>query len=244
MKLGIVGSSFSYGKVVERGTQRCLSSPLEVWFKDIDVINCAASSKGTELYLDKVIFLKKNYQIDTLLLESVNNRSMWNIKCTPESYKIIYHEDDIEKIISELYLTSDGIWKYQKFLTQPMEHQKFGSDDQYNNWLNFQTNMATYESVNEFWGMVDIAQTINLCNMLDIKVLLWANRWSMESLPSFNSVIKNHSYVKFGKYVNAYEYYKNKYGEKNILCDGIHFNDKTNEEMVNDFILPALTKLK
>lgn len=241
MKLGIVGSSWSTGK--HNDGKKDLAKPFEYWFDGIDVVNCAASSRGTELYLNKVVYMKKEHNIDTLLMESVNNRSMWNIKCNVNNYKIIEHETDINKIINSIYQTSDGAWYHMRSLFQEINYQLFGTEREFEIWKKFQQSVAVYQETNEFWALTDMGQTVDLCNMLGINVVVWANRWEMEKLPSFSNVVKNCKYIKFGKFLNAYEYYADKYGEDNILCDGAHFTDKINEEMVNNFILPALTKL-
>jgi hypothetical protein len=85
-----------------------------------------------------------------------------------------------------------------------------------------------------------MAQTIDLCKMLGIKVVTWANRWRMEERPSFSAAMQDQTYVKFGEEVNAYDYYSKKYDPDTIRCDSSHFTDAINAEMVKDFIMPAL----
>ena len=89
MKLGIVGSSFSVGSHLNPATgKNDLALPFETWIKkysNIEVVNAACASKGTELYLNKVLYLKKQHNIDTLLMEIINNRSMLNFKTQTES---------------------------------------------------------------------------------------------------------------------------------------------------------------
>ena len=68
--------------------------------------------------------------------------------------------------------------------------------------------------------------------MLDVKVVTWQKSFDFrEHIPQT---------VKFSEFANAHEYYVDKYDEKSILCDHIHFNDTINEEMIRDFIAPAL----
>ena len=54
--------------------------------------NSACSGKGTELYLNKIVYLKEKYDIDGLIMELVNNRSMLNVKILPDMYKVRYKE--------------------------------------------------------------------------------------------------------------------------------------------------------
>jgi hypothetical protein len=241
MKLGIVGSSYSVGSHVNHDTgTHDLVLPFENWFKGIDVVNAACAGKGTELYLGKVMYLKKEHGIDTLLMESINNRSMLNVNTQLDAYKVIQKNDNIHDIINEVFKDSASIYPYKRYIHQEIDFQQFGSESEFNVWKEFQKNIASDSTMNEFWGLIDMAQTIDLCKLLDIKVVTWANRWHMEQLPSFKSVIQDQTYVKFGNELNAYDYYSKKYDPVSIRCDTAHFTDAINEEMVNDFIMPAL----
>lgn len=240
MKLGIVGSSFSVGSHRDSDTNVVLAKPFESWFDDIDLINSACASKGTELYLNKVLYLKKQHNIDTLLMEVINNRSMLNVKTQMNSYKVIWEESNIDNIINDVFKDSQSMLKYQRYIHQEIDYTEFGSKSDYNTWKKFQESIAIDWTMNEFWALIDMKHTIELCELLNIKVVAWANRWHMEKIPVFNSVIGNQTYIKFGDFMNAHDYYANKYGKENILCDLAHFNDAINEEMIEDFILPKL----
>jgi hypothetical protein len=239
MKLGIIGSSFSFGNHEDIKLKKTRTMPFDYWFKNIDVVNSACDARGTELYLSKVLYLKQNHNIDTLLLEIINNRSMLNFK-NSKHYQIIYNENNIDNILTDVYRDNAGMVKYQKYITEQLDYTELGTKKEFNVWKRFQTSIAADCTMNEFWAMCDIKQTINLCKILNIRVVAWTHFWSMEHIPVFNSVIKDATYIKFPGAGCAFEYYKNKYGEHNIKCDHIHFNDKTNKEMVNEFILPAL----
>ena len=76
--------------------------------------------------------------------------------------------------------------------------------------------------------------------MLGIRCVLWAKTWEFTRYPSFRNMLQGAKLVEFPGYRNAHNYYEDKYGLKNILCDHCHFNDKINDEMVRDFIGPAL----
>jgi hypothetical protein len=240
MKLGIIGSSHSFGQH-DDSTTKTKTMPFEHWFVNIDVVNSACNARGTELYLNKVLYLKQHHNIDTLLLEVINNRSMLNFKTRSSSYEIIYRALDIDCILEDVYRDNESIAKHEEYIdNRKFNFKNFGSRGEYNVWKKFQTSIAADIAMNEFWAMCDIKQAIDLCKILNIRVVAWTHYWAMEQIPVFNSVIKDATYIKFPGAGCAFEYYKNKYGEKNIKCDHVHFNDKTNKEMVNDFILPAL----
>lgn len=243
MKIGIVGSSFSVGNHYNYVTQtNDLALPFETWFGDLDIVNAACASKGTELYLNKVVYLKKVHNIDTLLLEVINNRSMINFKTQLDEYKQIWTTNNIDDIINDVYKNSKSMYKYQRYLHQEINYQKFGTDKEYKRWKKFQEQIYADTTANEFWALCDIKQTIDLCNILNIKVVAWAHHWSMENIPVFSSVIKDAFYVKFPGFPNALEYYSNLFGKNNILCDHYHFNDMTNKHMIENFLKPALLK--
>lgn len=242
MKLGIIGSSFSVGSQKDPDTNVVLAKPFESWFGDLNIINSACAGKGTELYLNKVLYLKKQHNIDTLLMEVINNRSMLNVKTQMNSYKVIWEESNIDNIINDVYKNSSSMFKYQRYLHQDIDYKNFGTEKQFKIWKQYQESIAADYTMNEFWALCDIKQTIDLCKLLGIRVITWAYRWHMEQIPVFESVIKNAEYIKFDNSFNAYDYYENKYGKENIRCDLDHFNDEINEEMIRDFILPKLKK--
>jgi hypothetical protein len=241
MKLGIIGSSYSVGSHVNPATNKSdLVLPFEHWFDGIDVVNAACASKGTELYLNKVVYLKKHHGIDTLLMESVNNRSMLNTHTGPQSYDVIKHNENIDEMVCDVYRDSRSMFAYKRYLHQEMDYENYGTLAEYNIWKEFQMNIAAPVPMNEFWAITDMAQTIDLCKMLGINVITWANRWHMEEQPSFINAMQDQTYVKFGNEFNAYDYYSKKYDPDSIRCDSSHFTDAVNQEMVADFIMPAL----
>ena len=227
-RVGILGSSFSVGCHHNSNTkQNDLALPFETWLykhtTDIEFYNSACSGKGTELYLNKIVYLKKKYNIDTVLMELVNNRSMLNMKT---------QEYDLDNITDDLYKDSSSIWNYVRAITQDINYEKFATKREFNTWKSVQENIAYNFNAFEYWGVLDCKQAIELCELLDIKVVTWQKSFDFrEHIPQT---------VKFSDFANAHEYYVDKYDEKSILCDHVHFNDKINEEMIRDFIVPML----
>jgi hypothetical protein len=250
MKVGIVGSSYSVGCHHNPETkENNLALPFETWLdmhtEGMDFFNSACAGKGTELYLNKVVYMKDRYDIDCLLIEAVNNRSMLNFKCLPENYKRVFTESDFSNFEGEVYNNSDSIWTYIRALIQDMQEHTFSpSKNKFECWKETQWNIASTEGAMEFWGMLDIYQTIKLCKMLNIKCVLWEKSWEFTKLPGFKNMLQGSKFVEFPKQPNAHKYYVAKYGLDNILCDHDHFKDEINDEMVRDFIGPSLMEVK
>tara|TARA_B100000902_G_C27134829_1_gene825501 strand:- start:169 stop:927 length:759 start_codon:yes stop_codon:yes gene_type:complete len=250
MRVGIVGSSYSVGRHhnFKTGTSD-LALPFETWLDKhtdgMQFFNAACAGKGTELYLNKVVYLKDQYDIDILLIEIVNNRSMVYVKCLPENYKSIISEIYMSQLEKDVYRSSRSSYSYWRALIQDMEEVTFSPNKKkFEIWKEIQWNIAATDYAMEFWGMLDIYQTIKLCNMLGIKCVLWEKSWDFIELPSFRNMLQGSKFVEFPGHNNAHKYYVGKYGLENILCDHDHFNDKVNDEMVRDFIGPALMEVK
>lgn len=244
-KLGIIGSSFSVGSHYNKQTGlNNLALPFESWImkytSGMQVYNSACSGKGTELYLNKILYLKDRYNINSILIEMVNNRSMLNVKTQNENYNV----DDINLHDSEINIYEDSlsIWEYVRSIDQPISINNLGSSREFKTWQEIQKNIAFSENAFEFWGIVDLYQAIKLCKMLSIKVYTWQKSFEFCNYKCFDELIDGVTHVSFEDYPNAHKYYVDKYDEKSILCDHIHFNDAINEEMIRDFIAPALRK--
>lgn len=249
MNIGILGSSFSVGNHHNPVTgENNLALPFETWFEkylpEHNYFNSACSGKGTELYLNKIVYLKEKHNVDMIIMELINNRSMINVKTKEARYDEINHRTllDIEESV---YKNSETIWGYIRNLDQPLNHKSFSkTNTHYEHWRETQWNIASIENAMEFWGMLDIYQAIKLCKLLDIKVITWQHSWEFLNLKNFNEIKDISTYVQFGDFPNAKLYYQNKYNFNHdfIFCDSAHFKDEINDEMVRDFISPAIMK--
>ena len=228
MNIGILGSSFSVGCHHNPKTgENNLAAPFESWLvkylPEYSYHNSACSGKGTELYLDKIVYLKEKHDVDFILMELVNNRSMLNVKS---------QDYDLTNVSSDVYKDSASIWEHVRGITQPINYDTFGSKREFDIWKRVQEQIAYNENAFEFWGILDCQQVIKLCKMLNIGVITWQK--------SFDFREHIDTDVKFDEYPNAHEYYISRYSEEEILCDHVHFNDSINEEMIRDFIVPAI----
>lgn len=249
-KVGILGSSYSVGSHHNKETgENDLALPFETWLEkyttNMKFFNSACAGKGTELYLNKIVYLKEKHNVDAVLMELVNNRSMLNFKCLPDSYSKIQRTNDMADIEEDVYKTSASAWEYWRALIQDMQEHTFApSVRAFEMWKDVQWNIASTHNAMEFWGMLDIYQAIKLCKMLNIEVVTWQKSWNFNTLPGFKSMLQKALHVDF-EGLNAHQYYSNKYNDPDkILCDHDHFNDCINEEMVRDFIAPKLEKVK
>ena len=228
MNIVILGSSFSVGCHHNSETgENNLAAPFESWLvkylPEYSYHNSACSGKGTELYLDKIVYLKEKHDVDFILMELVNNRSMLNVKS---------QDYDLTNVSSDVYKDSASIWEHVRGITQPINYDTFGSKREFDIWKRVQEQIAYNENAFEFWGILDCQQAIKLCKMLNIGVITWQK--------SFDFREHIDTDVKFDEYTNAHEYYISRYSEEEILCDHVHFNDSINEEMIRDFIVPAI----
>lgn len=231
-KIGVVGSSFSVGCHHNPKTgENNLALPFETWLKkyvpNTEFYNSASSGKGSELYLNKIVYLKDRFDIDILLMELVNNRSMLNVKS---------QQYDLNNISDDIYENSSSIWDYMRGITQRIDYKNWCTEKEFNTWKKVQERIAYDNLAFEFWGILDCKQAIKLCKMLNIRVVTWQKSFDFRKYITPT--------VQFDDYDNAHSFYQNKYGDDKILCDEAHFNDKTNDEMVRDYIAPELRKAK
>ena len=127
-------------------------------------------------------------------MELVNNRSMLNMKT---------QDYDLDNITDDLYEDSASIWNHVRAITQDINYEKFATKREFNTWKSVQENIAYNFNAFEFWGVLDCKQAIELCELLDIKVVTWQK--------SFDFREHITQTVKFSDFANAHEYYVDKY---------------------------------
>ena len=96
MKVGIVGSSYSVGMHYNPDGEDPLALPFEKWLYEhtdgIEFFNSACAGKGSELYLNKLVYLKEKHEKvlykknDNKINEKIVNFSIGGF----ERKKIIY----------------------------------------------------------------------------------------------------------------------------------------------------------
>ena len=268
MNVGIVGSSFSSGKINiakdaktidwenysdadyelggKYGDEFITTKPLTQIFKDSDqdskynFHSLAKSGFGSEKYLSDVIYLKKRYDIKILLLEFIENRST---RYRPNSYEF-YGE-----IIQDSNLNSNKFMDLCKDEhSDSMLYERIHAKE----WNRYLNNENTPKST-LFFTLHNIIQTIDLCKLLGVFPIIWCFSIWMGSVKIFNfeptyyltSLFKDHHLLRFGKHYEAFEFFYKKYNgkQRDFLCDGCHLNDKANYDLVQNHLLPEIEKI-
>lgn len=248
MKVGIIGSSFSVGSHLDKATGMPIALPFEHWFKnycDHKFYNVACSGRGTELYLSKLTYLKKTYDIDTVLIELVNNRSLINVNLGFETeFAAINNINDINPLYNKMVSSSSGMHQFKCNIYEQEEFEEIGIPKTlYKPWFRLQESFAANMDVVTTWSIFDIKEALDLCDLLNITPILWMHHWHFESLPLFSNLIQGRKYIKFPNAANADEYYTKKYDWDSVHCDESHFHDHINDEMIRDFIAPAINSV-
>ena len=235
INIGIVGSSYSYGRNVIRGDHPdiFLIDIFKEYNKneEFDFYSLAKWGIGTETYLSNVIFLKQQYNIKILFIELIENRELASIKLTvPEGISSTLKRLSNKNKFIQLYKSRGNEIKHIGYIgrgrqTQPRREGQTVFNDEI-----------------VFLTIHDIIQTLNLCELLNIKPILW----------SFNvagSIIRLACNLKlhinrFDNFYTVFERFFKKYNgnEELFTQDGYHLNYNANIELVKDFLLPKITE--
>lgn len=235
-KIGIVGSSYSMGSQLYNNpyyeeetlnklrTKALLPIFQKISYEEYDngeeFFSMAKSGQGTEQYLSHIIFLKKKYSINILLLEIVENRED----------RLLKHEDNFYKKCMKLKSADvlfDTIYEY---------------DINYEGSYTSDTGLLPLKRYN-FFSWKDIITSIELCKLLNIKLILWCYNSIFDLGEYHKKFLTNCNIIYFGKQFYAKEYFIRKHrAHDKIFCDRDHLSDEQNEELVRDFLLPAIHK--
>ena len=229
INVGIVGSSYSEGGQNNRIEGKTNSKFLTDIFKEyntnneINFYSRARGGLGSEQFLSDVIYLKQKYNISILLIEIIENRSKNQLKNQHTVYKEIIKKSNYDR---NLFLDL-------------FKEKRLGLYE--NHWPKF-----TPKNERLFFTIHDIVQTLNLCNLLNIKTITWLYRQLPENIEVFDSMKLVD--VKWGLSsdwtggIGFFEYFFKKYNGKEELftVDSDHLNDECNVELVKDFLLPKI----
>jgi len=231
INIGIVGSSYSYGRNVIRGDHPdiFLIDIFKEYNKneEFDFYSLAKWGIGTETYLSNVIFLKQQYNIKILFIELIENRELASIKLTvPEGISSTLKRLSNKNKFIQLYKSRDN----------GIRHIGYN----HSNTPNVEATVFNDEIV--FLTIHDIIQTLNLCELLNIKPILW-------SLNVVGDIIRLACNLKlhinrFDNFYTVFERFFKKYNgnEELFTQDGYHLNYNANIELVKDFLLPKITE--
>lgn len=235
INVGIVGSSFSFGDASHPvnnipHTRLIVDILKEKNSKNINFYSQAVGGRGSEIYLSSITFLKYMYDINILLVEIVEDREECNIQIPPKDKKIFKTLESYSNIEDFLNLYK----KYPLSLRNHIGTKILHEDEDY---LKEQRKEIVMLSVS------NIFETKILCKLLNIKPIFW----SYFVNPNVLNILKKckFNFEKFDNFDIVYERYFKKHNGKHeyfIYDDGLHLNDKENEELCEDFFLPLIYK--
>ncbi|SVD53212.1 uncharacterized protein METZ01_LOCUS406066, partial [marine metagenome] len=230
------GQHYDKGNTVPtlKQTKKTLANgnvPFEHWFEkhktkiDYNFINVALPGHGTEHYLNKIISLKRCEDIKAVVIESVGNRSGFNYfdEKVDANFRFIYgrsiyelgrrltkKEGDLKQLVRGMFNNNMGLLSYYENCFVDTLGYKLNTAD-YKQYKKSALRLARIDTSQEFFGFLDLYQSISLCNMLDIKCILWGHSWGFEDWPGFQEMLQGATYVLFPNAINAKEYYRKKY---------------------------------
>lgn len=263
ISVGIVGSSFSTGRREYNYTFDELFSKLE---PDWSFYNLACGGKGSEKYLQSVVRLKEQHDIDCLLMELCYNRASINFPLSANYNRRLDYGShyNLEWLLNDYYQPQgyqewevhlqhdDGVfalWQERPFIrnmTWGEQSKKLGivsgiRDVQ--KWQKVQIEIASNYRMRQTLAVIDYQSVASLCRQLDIKLVSWShNSNNYFSIKIFNDLLPDLNRVKFGDHDTARDHYENTYN-CNVLCDGCHFTQQIDAEMVKDHLLPAIKSM-
>lgn len=177
-RVGMIGSSYLTGGHLGRNDQL---TPLFIDnirdnFKgtDIEFFSNAQGGKGSEIYLNTILNMKKEYDIDHIIMEWITDRAYLTLDKEPES-----RQGHFEKCWS-----GDNI-VHESFDQNKMKHfttrisSKRIKTQQRNFLLTIDDIYRTY-----FFTMINLRQAIDLCHELNISItacMFWG-RWTENNI--------------------------------------------------------------
>ena len=228
MKIGIMGSSHSYGHNhygTEQETENFVTT-LNRYMPNYEFINTAISATGSERFFECLVYLKEHHNVKYILIESVEDRRHKLLR----NPNLKFNKDDFE------------LWiKARNYIyTNNVDCEKF--DNIFNGipksvttrWLQVNTVLSNmYHRFSVEQGIVNIECVEKICKYANI-VPVW---WSYQSFPGRKS---SHETIK-----SAYDYFeKHKDWPKKIFIgpDGGHLTQECQDILVRDYINPMIEK--
>lgn len=261
--IGIVGSSHSCGgHEISNKKYKTLKNKTHTKFftemlnehddKNLNFINCAHAGKGTECFLENIIYLKTAYDISTLLIEVVDNRANQQIdigKAIEEPAPIISSRKF--NVINNSSLTPEELlsntFDFRKYHNVRANIETIGDfwlgntlSKPAKTWKNVQRSIAGDINMINYWTAIDTILCLKLCKLLGIKTVAWSMYTPLDQLPIFKSIIQYADiWIDFNKYNQARTFYLLTRGI-DIYCDVNHVIEEVMEDMIKKFFLPSI----
>ena len=256
MKLGIVGSSYSAGNheitVKLQKKRHGLHSPrFEDVLKDcisddnLEIYNFAIPGKGSEQFLSNITYLKKIYNIDFLLMQVVNDRELRQLRIPNKSYNDILQ--DYTNVNDFYNFLCAGKW-LQYFSPESLRYIELEHAPEYMTKRELKRHCNTqYKYILDseiFFTTKNILTALDLCLLLDIKVVLWDSNISIQHNVMFKNLIKNDNiyYIQMPNQRPSILYYREKY-PKDAYVDSTHLSVECEKKLISEHIAPVLKKV-
>lgn len=220
-KVGLLGGSHVQGVQPYANSDR-YTQPLDYHLSnaipEMKFYNTAISGRGTERYLNCLVQLIENYDIDTVLVDEMSNRSLnyfwWN---EPEYLKLIekHENENIEEEIAKTFSMYEEQYatyahRSSELYTKPSVIKDLPKS-MISNWNDI-TVMLGSSSIEVVLGIRDLYNTRKLCERLGIKFVMWS--FNLELKPLLINTFSNYEVVS---------------------CDGHHMNDDAMEWAAKKF---------
>ncbi len=249
MKLGIVGSSFSTGRHYDKNKTECNPSfedLIKQQLKIDTVYNASQSGMGMEKYLNSIVYLKKHYDIDHLLVEIINDRTPLYTHIS-EEYPDVHDEEAIYSVDNaENYTTFFNNNKaIARWLLPRRPNLRKFFRRQSNVLFELTTEITCDVNRQNFYRHITLSQVIDLCKLLDIKITAWMchhsirtnstyledamQKWSEDfTTPNVKIVTKYDNYT-----VHSAKRYLDKCKIDWACKDDVHLNGPAETKIVN-----------
>jgi len=200
-----------------------------------DFFNLGKSGRGTERYLESIVYLKKKFDIDFLLLEYAENRKNNAFYCSEiileeRLLALIKDKSTIDLLVEDIiannekYVTSiNSLYNEVSGILESIPVKKV------KHWKEVCA-VQFYDSLEpRILGLKDIQQSYDLCKMLDIKVVPWTF-YKSDDILNTNNI--------FNKFLNKTNIDKNMQ-----YCDGFHASNIAYEKGSDEFFKPLINAM-
>lgn len=221
-KIGILGGSQAQGKqpYPDGSFTKPLDYHLKKVFPEFEFYNVAISGRGSERYVNNIIQLVDQYDIDAVLVDKMSNRSFNYFWYNEDGYDVLLKKDDAEisktlslyeeKFSTYAHRSSDLYIKPSVLNSLPRE-----MIENWNNLTLFLDNSKSQYAL----GRRDMYNTRKLCEVYGIEMIEW----------SFNTELKDILIKTFSEW-------------EKVTCDGHHMNDLAMEWAVKHYFAPLFER--
>jgi len=234
MKIGIIGSSHSYGNNGYPGPQTSkVDDQLNKLMLEHTFINFAHPGKGSEMFANTILYLKETHKVDAILMENIANRSSHYI------YNNIYTKDFSLDESRQDYFKAYGEWEKGRLFSYIDSRPELMPDvprKKYKSWSSVNQIILGNRYAQDAklqQSYIDIYYARKLCNALNITTI----EWSMFECYGDNS---DHPTITCVDTLLQKELGTMAYRKKQWSVDNVHLNSYWQEQVLKKYIIPAI----